>query len=602
MAAPPNGAETIFRDEKVNLAGAGEVSAAHHEVIHRDPDDEIVPHVHAETILVVVVGHTLVAGEASIEDLTDSFSQAVVISNAALTAQLVCTGAFPSAVSAVVGGADIQGWLLTTITILLVALSPPISQAADYWGRKWLLVVLNMVGCIGCLVTSRANSMGMAIAGEAIVGLCFSITPLLFAVPSEVLPHRHRVTAQGWVNFGSAVGGFVALLVGAALITSNGPEGFRILWYINAAAFALSALLFLFLYRPPPRELQLSLTFKEKLGQLDWIGFGLIVSGLTLFVMGLSWALNPYPWNDAHVLAPLIVGVTIMIALGVYEWKFKVDGMFHHGLFSRDRNFGIALGCVFFEGFVFIAANLFYPYQVAVLYEKRQIIISTEFSVVFFVAAVAGPLAGYFVYKTKILRTPILVAFVSFLIYNICMATTTVGSQKAVWVYPIFLGFGLGVVLSGIVAVAQLSSPPELISITSGLMASVRALGVTVGAAIYTAIFHSKLSSNIPNKIAAAALPLGLPASSLPALIEDLVAQKTELMPKIPGISLKIIGASMDALLDAYCDSFRYVWIVAACFTLAGLIGACFLTDPSKDLTFRIDAPAESEEALYGTK
>ena len=86
-------------------------------------------------------------------------------------------------------------------------------------------------------------------------------------------------------------------------------------------------------------------------------------------------------------------------------------------------------------------------------------------------------------------------------------------------------------------------------------------------------ILSSRLSSLLPSKIAAAALPLGLPASSLPALIKDMASKETALLVKIPGISEKIIGASVNASLEAYKDSFQSVWIATTCFAAVGLVG-----------------------------
>ena len=39
------------------------------------------------------------------------------------------------------------------------------------------------------------------------------------------------------------------------------------------------------------------------------------------------------PWTNVRVLAPFLIGAGFLVALGIYEWKFKKDGMFHHGLF-----------------------------------------------------------------------------------------------------------------------------------------------------------------------------------------------------------------------------------------------------------------------------
>ena len=64
------------------------------------------------------------------------------------------------------------------------------------------------------------------------------------------------------------------------------------------------------------------------------------------------------------------------------------------------------------------------------------------------------------------------------------MAGATPDSKTAVWAYPIFLGIGLGFSLTLLVTAAQLSAPPDLIAITSGLLLAVRSLGGSIGIGI----------------------------------------------------------------------------------------------------------------------
>ncbi len=66
---------------------------------------------------------------------------------------------FSSTVALVVGGADISGWMLTALTITFVGLAPPVSQASDYWGRRWLLIILTVAGLVGTIITARAQSV-----------------------------------------------------------------------------------------------------------------------------------------------------------------------------------------------------------------------------------------------------------------------------------------------------------------------------------------------------------------------------------------------------------------------------------------------------------
>jgi hypothetical protein len=176
------------------------------------------------------------------------------------------------------------------------------------------------------------------------------------------------------------------------------------------------------------------------------------------------------------------------------------------------------------------------------------------------------------------------------------LATAGPTSSKPYWFYAVILGAGVGACLSALVTVAQLTTPKELISITSGLLIAMRSFGGSIGLAICTlfssllymhvqellltlnssldnAIFTNKLTNNLGKKIAAAVLPLGLPASSLPAFITDLANSDSTDLVTIPGVTGEIIGAGVGALKEAYTIAFRYVWIAAGCFTVVAAIG-----------------------------
>ena len=62
-------------------------------------------------------------------------------------------------VAAEIGGADISNWMVTGILLPIVVLAIPLSQAADYWGRRWFLIVLTALGFVGSMITSRATSV-----------------------------------------------------------------------------------------------------------------------------------------------------------------------------------------------------------------------------------------------------------------------------------------------------------------------------------------------------------------------------------------------------------------------------------------------------------
>lgn len=255
-------------------------------------------------------------------------------------------------------------WLTTSIAICLAVLGPIFCHIADYWGRKWLLVIMgSFLGTAGALILALATNIGMALSGTCLIGISFGGQPVLHAVASEVLPRRWRGWSQGALMCFSCVGAFIALVVGGLFSRSGGPDGFRSYFYIGAALYFIAGALLLFVYKPSPRDLQ-TLPLREKLSKLDWVGYGLLTGGLVLFCVGLSFSQNPYPWSSPVVYAPLAVGIIFMLCLGFYEWRVKTDGILHHGLFQRSRNFPLTLVCLFCEGLAFMSANAYLASEV----------------------------------------------------------------------------------------------------------------------------------------------------------------------------------------------------------------------------------------------
>lgn len=334
-------------------------------------DEELTPHLHWKTYCAVL---------------------GVGLIYFALACNVVGAGAYARPIALSVGGADEAPWLVGIIAIETAVLGPPFSQAADYFGRRWFLIIPTLFGAVGSIIVSRATSMGMVIGGMLVLSVQYGNQPLLHAVVSEVLTHRQRGAAQATVNITGALGGILGVVAGAALTSNDTINGFRAIWYLCAGLYAAAAAFVAIAYHPPLRRFQTEFTLRQKLGKLDWVGYSLLTFGVVPFFMGLTWAENPCgsdlclrecslidfadPWNDAHVLAPLLVGFAFSAVFIIYEWKFKKDGLIHHRLFSRDRNFALALLGVFTEGCVFFATIAFFTYQVSVLYYTNIIVAS----------------------------------------------------------------------------------------------------------------------------------------------------------------------------------------------------------------------------------
>lgn len=135
---------------------------------------------------------------------------------------------------------------------------------------------------------------------------------------------------------------------------------------------------------------------------------------------------------------------------------------------------------------------------------------------------------------------------------------------------------------------AQFATPPDMIAEASALILAIRSLGGAIGLAINNAIFTSTLGTQLPSRIAKAALPLGLPPRSLGLLIQALAADDKPALAQIPGITPRIIGAAANALVEAYTVSFRYCWVASACFIAVAVIGKYRLENSEEVLVLTV--------------
>lgn len=97
----------------------------------------------------------------------------------------------------------------------------------------------------------------------------------------------------------------------------------------------------------------------------------------------------------------------------------------------------------------------------------------------------------------------------------------------------------------------------RFIGIAVGIATCLRLVGGAVATAIYSAILTNKLKDKIPANVAAAVLPLGLPQSELPGLLEAIATGSPTAILKVPGITSEIIAATARAVRVSYAEGFK---------------------------------------------
>jgi len=119
-------------------------------------------------------------------------------------------------------------------------------------------------------------------------------------------------------------------ILGAGAVTNQSIDGWRNIFWIQAAFHAVTFIGLVLFYNPIRRSDYPKMSFKAYIWSMDPVGSVLFVSGIALILLGLDWTSGSYPWKSSHVLAPLCLGIVLIIIFGFYGTLYD----FHFGMTS----------------------------------------------------------------------------------------------------------------------------------------------------------------------------------------------------------------------------------------------------------------------------
>ncbi|KIX93008.1 uncharacterized protein Z520_11281 [Fonsecaea multimorphosa CBS 102226] len=492
-----------------------------------------------------------------------------------------------------------QTWIQNALVVPQSVFAPVVASIADTFQlRKSLIVGFCLISFVGAAIAPGSSSIYRLIAAQTLVGFGFVVIPLAQVIPSEILPRKWRPMAQALINAGGGLGAISGPLIIGALTRSNPSGGWRTFFWIEMGLWGVAAIGMFFGYRPPKRHTRYDhLSFTQKVKRLDLLGSALLTVGLTLFLVGANLGDSLYSWTHVKVLTTLIIGIVFLVIFSIYEWKGTQTGILHHELFQRGAEHGrtvaICLGLMAAEGALMFAYIIYYPILTSAVFETDPLLIVVR-SLPFWGFSCASSIGwGYVSTKLRMIREVLFVGFVIFTGGIVGIATVQPSDSVNLIIFASLAGIGFGAPVILLMAAVQLAPPHHLIATASALNVSARAIGATIFTAIYTANLQTRLDTKLPAYIAAAVLPAGLPASSLPAFIGALSTHDATALSNIPGVTPSIIELGNAALKQAFTDSIRVVYIVAAVVGAVACIGCLFMGNLRKTMGYRVDAPLE---------
>lgn len=142
--------------------------------------------------------------------------------------------------------------------------------------------------------------------------------------------------------------------------------------------------------------------------------------------------------------------------------------------------------------------------------------------------------------------------------------------------------FSLGIVEAVVLTLSSIAIKDQVnIGAAVGFAASIRSLGGALASTIYTTIIANRLKALIPQIVVPAVVAAGLPATSLPSLLQALQG----LIPtdKVPGLTPEILAIATDTYRTANSKAYSTCFLVSIAFCGIAIIATYFCGDVTKE-------------------
>lgn len=487
------------------------------------------------------------------------------------------------------GSFEKVGWITTSYLLPMAVLSPSYGKISIAFGRKYTLLAGLILFMIGSLVCALSQNMDLLIGGRIIQGIGGgTIQAMVMVILSEVVPISKRSLSISLIGMTFSIASALGPFIGGAFTTH---VTWRWCFYLNLPIGGVGAAFLLYAFKPPTPKGNL----KEKLAKIDYIGTFLLVCGLVLILLGLTFGGNEFAWKSAAVIACFTLGGLLTIVFLVYNFRYSKNPIIIKEVVTVPPIF---IACL--AGFLSFAQFMINVVFIALYYQVVQNNSAWQSGIALLpfviTVSITSVINGGLIRVIRFIKLPMM----------LCAITALLGSGLLL-LYDLDTSFraGFGIlVVNGITAglsfqssllAAQLSTPNTIqgsLIIVTTFNSFFKSIGGVLAISIGQLILHTSATSKIdqlqgeldPNSTAYQVL-LNVPANSIvsnPRIIND--------FPK----------ELRDQLVVGFLDAFKDVFYFSIAISSALVVTAIFTTNKKipkdQDVKTKEDEKKELEE------
>ena len=392
---------------------------------------------------------------------------------------------------------DLQGttnealWTGTSYLLTSAVFQPFLAELSNIFGRRELLFLSLLSFTIGTGVCCASENVSSMLTGRCIQGIGGGgIITLCQVIFTDIIPLCQRPKYFSMVLGAWALGSVLGPFIGGLIVEST---TWRWCFYINFPFCGIGLLAVPKLI--PLRTTKTSLRAKMLL--VDYLGGFLFISGLTSFLIAISWGGTQFSWTSWRTLVPLTVGPASMVASFAWERYGAVQPFLRKSLF-RDVSSVAVYACALLQGLLLFTGLYYFPFYLISVQSR-----SPRQSGLDLFPTTCLLLPGSVIVSLLITRFG---QYRVFICLGWCTSSVSAGllilfnEHTKEWyqalVFAIY-GLGMGMVLSSVNFATQANAYIYDGGRAAAMYAFMRSVGMAIGVAISGSVFQNLMSTKL---------------------------------------------------------------------------------------------------------
>jgi MFS family permease len=184
-----------------------------------------------------------------------------------------------------------------------------------FFSIKWVYLIAIAIFELGSLICGVAPSSTALIVGRAIAGLgSAGIFSGALIIVAYSVPLQQRPMYSGFIGAMYGIASVAGPLLGGVF---TDKATWRWCFYINLPIGAITIVVIAIFFKAPGRAQVSTLSWKQRLGELDLIGTAFFMPAIVCLLLALQWGGSKYEWNNGRIIA-LFVLFAVMLSIFLF--------------------------------------------------------------------------------------------------------------------------------------------------------------------------------------------------------------------------------------------------------------------------------------------